>query len=298
MYPITCRHPFELLVADYLSLPKGKGGYHTVLLILDTYSRFMWGFKFKTSGTTKTTLGGLKAIIHTFCTPETFMMDGGSHFNNGDIRAWCEAQGTTHHVVAAYTPWINSLVENANGKLLGRLKRLCNPGLSEDDYERVKPEDITKAWPDHFDAAIHQLNKRIIPSLQFSPKELLLGFVVNTAQTPHTTLVSEPTQHNITVQMAYIDQQRLDGANHTALHAVKRKATFDRKVQRTNAGEVVFTENQLVQVYDNSLDTTLSTMRKLLPQWSAPCRIVQRAGNSYTLRTLEGFPVPGWFHAR
>jgi hypothetical protein len=28
MYPITRHHPFKLLVMDYLSLPKGKGGYH------------------------------------------------------------------------------------------------------------------------------------------------------------------------------------------------------------------------------------------------------------------------------
>ena len=83
-------------------------------------------------------------------------------------------EGTTYHVVAAYAPWINGLVENANGKLLGWLKHLCNPGLGEDDYEHVKPEDITKVWPDHFDTAICQLNEQIIPSLQFSPKELLL----------------------------------------------------------------------------------------------------------------------------
>ena len=298
MYPITHRHPFELLVADYLSLPKGKGGYHSVLLILDMYSQFMWGFKFKTSGTAKTTLDGLKAITHTFRAPETFMTDGGSHFNNGDVRTWCEAQGITHHVVVAYAPWINGLVENANRKLLGRLKCLSSPGLGEDDYECAKPEDITKAWPDHFDAAIRQLNECIIPSLQFSPKELLLGFVVNTARTPPITLTSKPTQHDVTVQMAYINQQCLDGANHTALHAAKRKAAFDRKVQRTNAEEVVFTEDQLVQVYDNSLETTISTTRKLLPRWSAPRRIVQQVGNSYTLQTLEGFPVPGWFHAR
>ena len=73
---------------------------------------------------------------------------------------------------------------------------------------------------------------------------------------------------------------------------------FDRKVLQTNAGEVVFETDQLVQVYDNSLDITLSTTRKLLPRWSAPRCIVQRAGNSYTLKTLEGFPVPGWVHAR
>ena len=89
-----------------------------------------------------------------------------------------------------------------------------------------------------------------------------------------------------------------DGASHAALHVIKRKAVFDHKVLQTNAGKVVFTEDQLVQVYDNSLNTTLSTTRKLLPQWSAPRRIVQRGGNLYMLKTLEGFPVLGWFHAR
>jgi hypothetical protein len=110
------------------------------------------------------------------------------------------------------------------------LKRLCSPGLGEDNYEHVKPESIAKAWPDHFDAAIHQLNERIVPSLQFLPKELLLGFVVNTAHTPPATSSMEPTHQDITAQMAYVDQQRLDGANRAALHAIKRKAAFDRKV--------------------------------------------------------------------
>lgn len=181
MYPITCQHPFKLLVANYLSLPKGKGGYHSVLLILNTYSQFTWGFKFKTSGTVKMTLDGLKAITHTFCTSKTFMTDGSSHFNNRDIHTWCEAQGTTHHIVVAYALWINGLVENANRKLPGQLKHLSSPGLGKDNYKCAKPEDITKAWLDHFDAAICQLNKHIIPSLQFSLKELLLGFIVNTA---------------------------------------------------------------------------------------------------------------------
>ena len=37
--PITRRHPFKLLVGDYLSMPNGKGGYHTIGLYLDTYSQ-------------------------------------------------------------------------------------------------------------------------------------------------------------------------------------------------------------------------------------------------------------------
>jgi hypothetical protein len=43
--PITRRHPFELLVSDYLSLPKGTGGYSTLGVYLDTFSQHEWIFK-------------------------------------------------------------------------------------------------------------------------------------------------------------------------------------------------------------------------------------------------------------
>ena len=32
--------------------------------------------------------------------------------------------------------------------------------------------------------------------------------------------------------------------------------------------------------------------------WSAPCRIVTRQHNSYTLETLDGDPIEGMFNAR
>ena len=54
LQPITHQHPFELLVGDYLSMPMGKGRYHTVGLYLDTCSQHIWGDKFKTAGTRKT----------------------------------------------------------------------------------------------------------------------------------------------------------------------------------------------------------------------------------------------------
>jgi transposase InsO family protein len=298
MYPITHRHPFELLTADYLSLPKGKGGFHNVLLILDTYSQYTWGFKLKVHGTAKTTIDGLKSIAHNFRAPETFMTDGGSHFDNGDVRAWCAAHGTNPHVVAAYSPWINGLVENANGKLLGRLKRLCSPNLGEDEYEDVRAEDISRAWPDHFDEAVRHLNERIIPAFQFSPKELLLGLVVNTTRTPVSNANETPSITDVEVHMAYVDQQRLDGADQAVAHGNRRKRAFDRRVLKSTAGEVVFAPGQLVQVYANALEMTLASSRKLQPRWSAPRRITSRVGNSYTISTLEGFPISGLFHAR
>lgn len=162
----------------------------------------------------------------------------------------------------------------------------------------MKPEDITAAWPQHFDTAIRQLNKHIIPAFRFSPKELLLGIVVNTAHTPLDTATAELQTSNVDVQLAYVDQQRLDATDLAALHAAKHKAMFDQRVARSALGVVTFESGQLVQVHDNSLNTTLSTTCKLPPRWSAPRRIVDQVGNSYRLTTLEGFPINGLLHAR
>ncbi|KIJ14145.1 hypothetical protein PAXINDRAFT_156255 [Paxillus involutus ATCC 200175] len=132
---------------------------------------------------------------------------------------------------------------------------------------------------------------------EFSPKELLLGLVVNTPRMP-TSRLSEPALPTETnVHTAYVAQQRLDAADHTVAHALKCKAIFDRRVHRSKAREVLFSPGQLVQVYANELDSTFKTSRKIIPQWSAPRRIATRRGNSYTLATLEGFPIPGFFHA-
>ena len=77
--------PFDPISADYLSLLKGKGGYKTVLMIIDTHSSFMWAYKLKTAGTGKTMLDGLWDVVLRFWKPGTTMMDSGSHFNNKEV---------------------------------------------------------------------------------------------------------------------------------------------------------------------------------------------------------------------
>ena len=205
LHPITHQHPFELLVADYLSLPKGKGGFHTVLLVMDVFSRYIWGYKLKHHGTGKATVDALQSIAHTFQAPETLMTDGGSHFNNGEVKGWCVVNSMEHRVTAAYAPWVNGLMENANGLLFGHLWRLCNGEAGREDNSGPLPPDVDCNWPDHFDTAVHQLNEHIIPSLRFSPKELLLGYVVNTVWTPATTLDKEPGPADSDIHLVYTD---------------------------------------------------------------------------------------------
>ncbi|KAG6859673.1 hypothetical protein C0991_000380 [Blastosporella zonata] len=100
------------------------------------------------------------------------------------------------------------------------------------------------------------------------------------------------------VQMAYVDQQRLDGYAAIMDHAGKRKAEFDKRVTSRAPKEVVFKAGQLVQVYRSDLDYTVQVGRKMEPKWSAPRRIVSRERNSYRIETLEGLPIAGRFSSR
>ena len=238
--PITRRHPFELLVGDYLSLPAGKGGYHTVGLYLDTFSQHVFGYRYKMAGSAKTMMDSLTKMFQAFAPWETFMSDGGKHFDNKEVRELCNKWGSKTHVVAAYSPWVNGLVEGTNKLFLHVLKRLCAPNLNDDGVERMQTDDIPKHWPDHFEDAIRILNWRLLPALKFSPKELMLGLVVNTKPADLNSAVLPITETDTTLQMAYVAQQRLDGYAEAVAHALKRKTTFDKRVQAQKPGEVSF----------------------------------------------------------
>ncbi|KAJ7711794.1 hypothetical protein B0H16DRAFT_1744800 [Mycena metata] len=86
LQPITRRHPFELLVGDYLAMPKGKGGYK------------------ETHGSAVTTKAALNTLFTGYAPWETFQTDGGSHFDNADVRQLCGKFGVKTHVVAKYSP--------------------------------------------------------------------------------------------------------------------------------------------------------------------------------------------------
>jgi hypothetical protein len=158
------------------------------------------------------------------------MSDRGRHFNNAIVQEFCAKWNCKTHVVAAYSPWVNGLVEGTNKILLHILKRLCAPSLGEDDYEGLTWDKLPLNWPNHLDDMITALNHRILPALKFSPKELLLGQVVNTPSTNLNNCISTTSAADIAIHMAYVAQQQLDGYDAAVLHAIKRKAMFDKHV--------------------------------------------------------------------
>jgi transposase InsO family protein len=283
-------------VGNYLKLSKGKGGYHTVRLYLDCFSQSVWGDKWKTHSSAATRISTLKRISDTYIPPETFMTDGGLHFNNKEVKEWCSGRNVKYHKIAEYSPWINRLVEGTNKFLLHVLKRLCTLELGEDteEFKNMDWGKLPQSWPDHFDEAIQILNWRILPALKFCPKELLLGIPINTVPTPIEESSSILKTDNVNVHMAYAEQHWLDGYHHTLEHAVKQKSAFDRRVTRAG-GEITFRKGQLVQIFQSDLKFTLKAEKKLTLMWSEPKRVTKKLGTSYKLETMDGVPLKGLF---
>ena len=110
LQPIRRVRPFDLTAGDYVSLPKGKGGFKTLGVYIDTCSNFVWVSKIKTAGTRFTTLDSLRQICLDYATPRAFMTDGGSHFKNSAVDEFCTDNNVQHIVTPAYAPWVNGLV--------------------------------------------------------------------------------------------------------------------------------------------------------------------------------------------
>ncbi|KAG2744359.1 hypothetical protein P692DRAFT_201665249, partial [Suillus brevipes Sb2] len=84
------------------------------------------------------------------------------------------------------------------------------------------------------------------------------------------------TDSHIQIHAAYVTQQHTDALASNIAHTIRCKATFDRRVLGSVAGEVTFKTGQLVQSYANEIDRNFATAQKILPRWSAPQRIMAR----------------------
>src|ERR1700728_2009841 len=149
-------------------------------------------------------------------------------------------------------------------------------------------KDIPNNWPNYLDIVIENLNNRILPSLKFSPNKLMLGLIVNSRTAENPDNIGPPTEEEINIHMALVDQQRLDGYSSIVDHAAKRKAAFDAKLQKRAPRIVVFQPGDLVQVHETKWVRTFAAIKKLIPMWSIPHRVATRQVNSYALETLAG----------
>ncbi|GAA5832202.1 hypothetical protein JCM3770_002549, partial [Rhodotorula araucariae] len=120
LQPISVLAPMQLLSMDYFSLPV-TGGFKSVLVVVDYFSRYTWAYKFKKDNGAST-ISGLSDIFTRFGAPTVLLSDNGSHLNSKEGNAFCEEHGVERRTTPTYSPNTNGLVERTNATLLRALE--------------------------------------------------------------------------------------------------------------------------------------------------------------------------------
>jgi hypothetical protein len=182
-----------------------------------------------------------------------------------------------------------------NKLLIHVLAQLCALDLGKDGWHKMDMGNLPRNWPNHFLNTIRILNCHILPSLKFSPKELLLGLVINTPKTSIKDSTSTVMLENIEAHMAYVDQQWVDTYSEAIQHVDYQKDAFNWKVLKSKAGPVIFHTGQLVQVFCSDLAYSIRSEQKLTPMWSTPHQVTEHPVNSYKLEMLDDSKLKGEF---
>lgn len=120
------------------------------------------------------------------------------------------------------------------------MKCRCAPVLGEDKWAKItKFEHLRHNWPDHFEAALRDLNDRILPALQFMPRELLTGWVVNTIPTAAEEAMRPITVEDAEKQLVYTQQQQLNAYSHVVEHAEEHEAVFNKDITGSRLKNIV-----------------------------------------------------------
>jgi transposase InsO family protein len=264
-------------------------GYKFVLVVLDTFSRWVELYPLRSTGA----IEAADALLDHFCRygePEELQSDRGNQFVNSLIAAITSRTGIHQALSLAYSKQENGRVERANKEVYRHLNALLFHHRVRTDWHKLLP----------FVRRI--MNTQVHEVTGHSPAQLLFGETLNFdrfavsgakegvgARTPNALLAPDQTEHLTQSEFTYWLQDRIKQQNTVLSIAQSLQRHHDErhidKVKDTDITE--FSDGSLVVVkpHDNPLTGRRPTT-KFDPKWAGPYRIVSHDGNTYRLKDL------------
>lgn len=161
MVSITSSQPLELVCMDYLSIEASSGGFQSVLVITDHFTRYAVAVPTRNQ-TARTTAEVLfnSFIVH-YGFPRRLHSDQGASFEGKVIKELCKLTNMVKSHTTTYHPMGNGMTERFNRTLLSML------GTLEKDEKRQ--------WHKHVPALVHAYNCTTHESTGYTPYYLLFG---------------------------------------------------------------------------------------------------------------------------
>ena len=158
---IVTKHPFELVAADLISLPKTAQGYIGCLMVVDHYSKWVAAVPIKDKRS-KTIIHCLEHSVFPFLPqiPRNLLTDNGPEFVSSEFGAFLERSNVVHKLTTPYCPTSNGAVERVNRTIKNFLRSLV---------------DEDHSWDVFLPKAIIVYNNTYHSQIKMSPAEFLLN---------------------------------------------------------------------------------------------------------------------------
>ena len=161
LHPIMSSQPMEIVCMDYLGLETSVGGYSSILVLTDHYTRFAMAIPTRNQTALTTAKALVELFVQHYGLPLRLHSDMGPCFESKVIAELCQLLGIERSHTTAYHPIGNGQCERMNRTLIGMLGTL--------------PAEKKSRWKDYVLPMVHAYNCTKHASTGFSPFELMFG---------------------------------------------------------------------------------------------------------------------------
>ncbi|KAL1473493.1 hypothetical protein MTO96_038631 [Rhipicephalus appendiculatus] len=170
----------------------------------------------------------LHNVFYTYGTPDHCLSDHGSAFESNEFKRFMRLHSVELHFTTAYRPEGNGLVERSNGTLLAVLRKIC----------AIEP----LSWPSKLQEAAFAIKTSINASTNFTPFELLYGYVPKVPLQQHRPF----QQSALAERILDTTVQRSAAATNSEAAQNTRKEHYDRshRPHTFTVGDLVWVRRQ------------------------------------------------------
>ena len=161
LHPIKSVEPLDIVCMDYLSLETSKGGYNSIFVITDHFTKFSTAIPTTNQSAANTAKLLLQHFIYRFGIPRRLHSDQGGSFEAKVIKALCESHGIKKSKTTPYHPEGDGITERFNRTLLNLLRTL--------------EHDEKQDWKSHIARLVHAYNCTPHSVTGYSPYFLMYG---------------------------------------------------------------------------------------------------------------------------
>jgi len=259
--------PMEVVHVDHFGpLQQTENNFKHILVVIDAFTRFVWLFATKTTGT-KETIRNLRTIFDTFGNPTEIVSDRGTVYTSAEFEDFVNSVRAKHRKIAVAAPWTNGMVERVNRFLKNSL---------------IKTVDSAEEWESQLGRLQYIVNNTYHAVIKTSPSKLLLGYhqrCHEDFELARLTEIFAKTEDELSV-----DDIRDKARQSTEALRIYNKGYKDARYKKPS----IYNEGDFVLIRDSRLKPGANA--KIKQRYKGPYLVKKNLGcNRYVITDIPGF---------